>query len=313
MTFSFGVCPVEPGERDISLLNDWASLAREKVKGLHDRSVGFYDHQLRERMLEEKELESDMEGALASGQFQLWLQPKYSIFRNRAVGAEALVRWDHPRLGLLPPGRFIPLFEKNQFISKLDFYMLERTCALLRQWLDEGLAPVRVSVNMARVHLSDPDFPEQAARVKERYRIPGRLVELELTESSVLEFDDSTRLVALIDRLHALGFLVSMDDFGSGYSSLNLLRELPVDVLKLDRGFFGGDGDERTRTVIRDAVGMAADLDITVVAEGIEREDQVAFLAEIGCDTVQGFYFARPMPVSDFEALRRRELEAEGK
>lgn len=306
LTLSFGVYRVGPQETDVSLMSDRASIARKSGKDDSRTTVAFYDHAVRDRILREKQIEDAMASALEKGEFEVYLQPKYSASTREIVGAESLVRWNRPGVGLVPPNDFIPLFERDGFVVQIDAFVLRETCRMLRGWADEGLPEIPVSVNVSRVNLHDPGFVGKVCAAAREYGVPPGLIELEITETSVLDFENIGRLTGIIGELHDAGFLVSMDDFGSGYSSLNLLRRLPVDVLKLDRAFFAGDADNaRGRMVIAEVADLARKLDIQVVAEGVETAGQVDFLTSIGCDVVQGYYFARPMPAGEFERLRR--------
>ncbi|MEM1486051.1 EAL domain-containing protein [Oscillospiraceae bacterium PP1C4] len=301
---SFGVYYIVNKTLSVSLMSDRADIARKTIKGNHERMIAFYDQGIRDRILAEKSIENEMVEALENGEFEVYLQPKYSIATRGIVGAEALVRWNHPERGMVPPGEFIPVFEKNGFVVKIDRFVLERICEKQRDWMEQGLKIVPVSVNISRMHLHNPEFTQNTIDTVQKYEIPCGLIELELTESAMLDFENTTKLIDIINKLKAEGFTLAMDDFGTGYSSLNVLRRLPVDVLKLDREFFGTDTDSRRgETVISDVVAMANHLDITVVAEGVETKEQVDFLSTIGCDIVQGYYFAKPTPIERFEKL----------
>lgn len=209
------------------------------------------------------------------------------------------------------PDEFIPLFEKNGFIVQVDIYVFEEVCRVLRKWMDAGKTPPKVSVNCSRVHLQDPRFLNPYRRIAEEYNIPPGLLEIELTESVVVH--DSDRLLAIIDEIHEAGFSCSMDDFGSGYSSLNMIQDIPVDTLKLDRIFFHDitRDPKRMESVVDSIVRMARALSIETVAEGVEISSQVEMLRRIGCDLIQGFVFAKPMPIDAFEELAFSEEKGE--
>lgn len=298
----FGICRIPDGPIGSTKLVEMAGYAHKAVKAAAGRQWAFYDETMRSNVIEQKQIESEMEHALRSGQFQVYLQPKYSLPGQKVEGAEALVRWIHPQKGLIPPGKFIPLFEENGFIMHLDYFVWEETCKLIRKWIDEGKDPFPISVNVSRMHIYDQNLQETLIRLTEKYNIPRELFELELTETM---FPDNTQ--ALLSMMHGLqesGFVLAMDDFGSGYSSLNMLKDMPLDVLKIDCEFFGETEEEkRGRTVVRHTVAMAHALEMRVVAEGVETESEADFLSETGCDTAQGFYFARPIPIKEFERL----------
>lgn len=299
---SFGICEVDNIETPINVLCDWANLAMKTIKGNYLNSYAFYDGKLRERILEEKKIENQMHDALLQGQFALYLQPKVHIPTSRIIGSEGLVRWIHPVEGIMPPDRFIPLFEKNGFIIRLDEYIWEQACIILRRWLDHGLKPAPISVNMSRMHIHDPRLREKLVDLVKRYGLPPHLLELELTESAFLE--NESGLFESMKALQRYGFQFSMDDFGSGYSSLNMLKSMPVDFIKIDRGFLNEVvTTDRGKTVIRFSISLAKEMNIRVIAEGVENEEQAAFLLEAGCAYAQGYFYSRPLPVPAFEDL----------
>lgn len=299
---SFGICRLDSPDTPISVLCDWANLALKTVKGNVFVNHAFYDETLRNRILDEKSIESQMNAALEQGQFELYLQPKVYIPTSRIIGSEGLVRWAHPAAGIIPPDRFIPLFEKNGFVIRLDEYIWEQACITLRRWLDQGLTPSPVSVNVSRMHIHDTRLCEKLASLIARYRLPPHLLELELTESMFLGHSDM--LLETVNTLQKQGFLLSLDDFGAGYSSLNMLKSLPIDIIKIDRGFLGEVATTpRSRTVVRHTIALARDLDMQIIAEGVETDEQAAFLLDAGCALAQGFHYSRPVPVAEFERL----------
>lgn len=284
---------------DIDQLFSFANTAQ--ASGHNEAEQIFF---FSERMLEEQSweqwVENNMQSALAAGEFQVYLQPKYSPTDHRLVGAEALVRWACPEKGLIPPGRFIPLFEENGFIMKLDDYMLSQIAKLQAEWKVQGKKSVPISVNISRAHFTQEGLAEHISRLVDSYGPKHGLIELEVTESAF--FDDKDVLIDTVKQLRAYGFPISMDDFGAGYSSLNSLKDIPLDVLKLDSEFFRGEDEMgRGAIIVREAISLARELNMRVVAEGIEQREQVDFLASLGCDMIQGYYFAKPMPVAEFE------------
>lgn len=302
LTPCFGVCPIRGTNISSTELVEMAGYAHKAVKSAAGKHWAFYDETMRSSVIEQKQIESEMEQALQSGQFQIYLQPKYRLPGRTVEGAEALVRWIHPQKGLIPPGKFIPLFEENGFITQLDAYVWEETCKLIRRWIDQGKTPLPVSVNVSRMHIYNQDLREILSRLVEKYNIPKGYLELELTESMFP--DNMQSLLSMLRELQDAGFVLAMDDFGSGYSSLNMLKDMPLNVLKIDCEFFGETEEEkRGRTVVRHTVAMAHELQMRVVAEGVETESEADFLSETGCDTAQGFYFARPIPISEFDRL----------
>ena len=298
----FGICPVENPRTPAHILCDWAYLAQKTVKGSDIVNFAFYDDALRKRLHDESYITDQMYEALEKHQFKLFLQPKVQISSGRIVGAEALVRWQHPTDGLILPGRFIPLFERNGFILRLDAYIWEQTCKTLRTWLDKKYDPTPISVNVSRLHFNDDDLTAKLVSLMNKYNLPRHMLELELTESAF--FANEPRLIKLMDELRAAGFGFSMDDFGTGYSSLSTLRDLPFSVVKLDRAFISdGTTNRRGQIVARNTIALAHDLDMSIVAEGVETKEHARFLLNSGCNCAQGFYYSRPVDTAEFEVL----------
>ncbi len=294
LTFPAGRYTIEKGETDVAAIFEKVNIAHRLAKEKNDNKFCNYDASTKQIAIKEKEIEDKMEPALENGEFLLFLQPKYRLADEKIVGAEALVRWKVEDIDIVYPGNFIALFEKNGFITKLDFYMFEKTCATIRKWLDEGVDAPTVSVNFSRLHLNNPTFLESLCEIADKYNVPRKLLEIELTETAML--DNENDLCVFLNGLHDAGFTLSMDDFGTGYSSLGLLKNLPVDVVKIDRSFFVDTIDEeRTKNVLFCIIDMAKRLGIHTVAEGVELKEHVELLKNLGCDIVQGFYFARPM------------------
>lgn len=307
--FSVGLYRFCPGDEKISLdiLMNYANMARKTAKEKPGNAYAFYDSNIRNQQIEDSKLEAEADKAIENGEFKVYMQPKVDIQENnRLAGAEVLVRWQSPAKGLIPPGRFIPLFEKNDRIVTLDRYMFEQTCRWFRRYLSEGGRLISIAVNVSKVGLLRKDFIEYYSEVKERYRIPDGLLELEFTEGVML--NDTDMFSEIVLKLKERGFICSLDDFGSGYSSLNLLKDLPIDVLKLDIMFFHKSRDlNRERIVISNFVHLAKELKIKTIAEGVEDVDSVDFLKDSGCDVVQGYVFFRPMPLDEFECLVREQ------
>ena len=273
------------------------------VKNNHNRQtsrVAYYDDQENQELLREQRIIKEMRPALQEHQFVVYLQPKYRVADEMPYGAEALVRWIHPEHGLVPPDAFIPIFEKNGFIMELDQYMWEEVCRLLHTWKQKGLNPAPVSVNVSRVSMYSPQMVAFLDQLTKRYEIDPKLLNLELTETAYMDAPDLMK--ARVLELQQLGFQMMMDDFGSAYSSLNTLRELPVDFLKMDRKFLASiEKDPRSRIVLSSVVHMASALSIPVVMEGVESTEQRNFVAEIGCEYIQGYYFSKPMSAEEYE------------
>ncbi|MBS6374172.1 MAG: EAL domain-containing protein [Erysipelotrichaceae bacterium] len=298
-----GCYVTEEQETSIVKLKDFANTARknnqEKEKHFLWSNV-FYNDVIRVKMRKEKEMKDSMESALNNDEFSVYLQPKVSLENGNVVGAEALVRWVRPNKEMIYPDEFVPLFEKTGFIIKLDLYVFEKVCQTLRKWIDENRYIIPISVNLSRNHLHFKDFLKEYKKIQEQYQIPSEYIELEITETVV--FENLQILKGVIDEIHAMGYRCSMDDFGSGYSSLNVLKEIPVDILKIDRIFFNCEQTDRGDKIIQSVIGLAKKLTIDTVAEGVETIPQVEQLKEMACDIVQGYVFDKPMPISDFES-----------
>ncbi len=294
-----GIAHTSP-EDEISHTIDMANLARKSVKNIHVSTYIFYDKAMKSRILQQKEIEDTMHEALDNGEFAVYLQPKFSLEDNHIVGAEALVRWLRPEHGIQRPDEFIPIFEDNGFVIELDFYVLERVCQKLRHDLDSGLSPLPISVNFSRLHLNAEDFSGRIRKCLDTYGISPDLIEIEITESALIGNEDY--LVEMMNTLHDIGLSIAMDDFGSGYSTLNLLKKLPVDILKIDKAFLTDNGSDRERLIIANVVNMAKSLNIRVVSEGVETAEQAEFLRRINCDIAQGYHYAKPMDIETYES-----------
>ena len=277
-----------------------ASVARASIVDDHTENICTFNQSMKEELLWEKRVENDMERALSKKEFVVYLQPKYSTSEEKIAAAEALVRWNHPSEGFISPGKFIPIFEENGFILKLDDYMISEVAKLQAKWISEGKKIVPISVNVSRAHFTKEDLAEHICGIIDQYNVPHDSIELELTESAF--FDDKKTLITIVNKMKSYGFAVSMDDFGAGYSSLNSLKELPIDVVKLDAEFFRGDDSTgKGKIIVSETINLAKKLDMRIVAEGIEKREQVDFLAGEHCDLIQGYYFAKPLPVEEFE------------
>ncbi len=307
---NFGVYFLDDLTLSPNVMLDRATLAAKTCKGNYVDTIGIFKPEMSNRLEKEQEIVNEMVQALAEEQFIVYLQPKYSLETNAPAGAEALVRWMHPEKGMISPGLFIPVFEKNGFIERLDHYVWEVICKYLRKWIDEGLKPNPISVNISRVDLYNPQIVDFIINLTDKYDVPHELFQLELTETAYM--DNPQVMKQVVSGLKSNGFTVMMDDFGSGYSSLSILKEVEVDILKIDMRFFdntGSGNDGRSENIIASVVRMAKWLGMPAVAEGVEKAEQVNFLGSVGCEYVQGFYFARPMPIDEYEKLAKENKE----
>lgn len=304
LTFTIGAYKLGQGDEPAKNIMDKASTAHKTAKASERTSVVWYDEELLKKLRLEKELKSRMRSALAEESFELYLQPKLRLDTMQAVGAEALVRWNLPGHGTVYPDSFIPLFEKNGLIAELDFYMLRKACAYLQGQIGQGRPPMSISINFSRVTLYHREFYDTFIEIVDQFKIPHGCIEIEVTETAFNEVAES--VIELLFRLKNSGFLISMDDFGAGYSSLNMLSKLPIQIIKLDREFLKEmQHNENVRGVIVWAVGLAHVLNVKIVCEGVELREQAEFLQKIGCDYGQGYYFSRPIPQEEFTAKYR--------
>ncbi|WP_146040654.1 EAL domain-containing protein [Raoultibacter timonensis] len=303
---AIGVCGVDGSDVPVSAFCDRAMIAMNTVKGTYARRIAWYDRGMGLELEQEPKMLAAIQRALDQREFVLYAQPKCNIRTGRIVGLEALVRWNHPEKGLVGPGEFVPFLEKTGFIVYLDRYVWDMACGLLASWIAEGRHPIPVSVNVSRADVRAIDVADELERIVEHHGIERKLLEVEITESAYAEDECVTHLV---DDLQRRGFTVLMDDFGSGYSSLNMLKNIGVDTLKIDMGLLREDADDANRSegILEAVTSMARLMDMPVIAEGVETVEQVEFLKRIGCDYAQGFYFYRPMPQSEFEALMETE------
>ncbi len=299
---------------DIERRFDRAKLAADTVKGSFTKTIGKYDDTLHERELYAERLIDDFHKGIEENQFVVYYQPKYDIRPRGPVlySAEALVRWEHPELGLVSPGVFIPLFEDNGLVQELDHYVWRKTAEQIRDWKERLGFAVPVSVNVSRVDMYDPALFETVDEILRETGVSTAEFFLEITESAYTE--DSEQIIEVVNQLRTIGFRIEMDDFGTGYSSLNMISTLPIDVLKLDMQFVrSAFKDQKDTRMLEVIIDIADHLSVPVVAEGVETEEQMMALKDLGCDMVQGYYFSRPVPPADFEPflVKRRDLPAE--
>ena len=301
----FGVYLVNETEGlDVHRMLDFANYARRNAKQTA-KDIVLYDEKMRQEALLQRELEGRLEIALGQGEFEAYFQPKVDMRDGALIGSEALVRWNHPTRGLLMPGSFIPFFERNGSVVEVDLYIYELVCRTVREWLERGVAVNPVSCNFSSLHFDSPEFPELVTEIADRHNVPHALLELEITESAIMR--NPQIVCAQVLRLKERGFMISIDDFGSGYSSLGQLQQLMADVLKLDRSFVRrGMFGTRERIVISNVIHMAGELGMQVICEGVENVKQAEMLIELGCYYAQGFYYAKPMPRKVFEELLER-------
>lgn len=301
---SFGIYEITE-DLPFYIMLDRAHLALERAKTRPFDKCEFYDAEDRNRIVAEQKIENTMEAALAGREFEVYLQPKCDFITGEILGAEALVRWNHDS-HVIRPDEFIPLFERNGFILKLDMFILEECARLLSKWQANSMPIVPLAVNFSRLHLNDARFIPQMRRIMAQYNVPNKLLEAEITESVI--FNNLERAQEVVAGLHLYGFPVAMDDFGSGYSSLNVLKELRFDSIKLDKEFLSGfEENPRAQKVIEGAIKMIKTLGVKVVTEGVETREQAEFLRRCGADLAQGYFFSRPVTATTFEQLLQKK------
>lgn len=309
-----GVYPDVDKSIDIERRFDRAKMAADTGRNKYGQTISYYDNKLHNEKLYEEQLLDDFRSALEQRQFQVYYQPKFDVRKDEPVlaSAEALVRWKHPRLGMIDPGLFIPLLEDNGLVQKLDHYVWQEAAAQIRRWKDTLGVTVPVSVNVSRVDMYDPELISIFKKIIEENRLTTAEYLLEITESAYT--DNSIQIINIVKQLRKLGFRIEMDDFGTGYSSLNMLSMLPIDALKLDMKFIRTAFSERKDTrMIELIIDIAEYLKVPVIAEGVETEEQLTTLKALGCDIVQGYYFSRPVPAEEFETFiiqKKKQSEA---
>lgn len=302
LQLSYGVYMTEDKTMELRRMEDRAAMARRTAKSGVSSNIVFYKEQFKDSLYNIKFIEENLQRAVDEQQLSMYLQPKYSISKNEIIGAEALVRWIHPERGIIYPDQFIPIIEENGSIVQVDHYIWRKACMFIRKCIDTGANLCPISVNVSRVHLRGDECAQILCDMVRSAGIPGNLLELEITETA-----DDLQISSQTALLKNSGFTLLMDDFGSGYSSLNVLLESPFDVIKLDKRFIENMmTSDKGRNILEQVLQMASKLDITVLAEGVETKEQVELLRSIGCDQVQGYYYAKPMPEYEFFELLKK-------
>lgn len=313
-----GVYQIENNDMEIDLMIDRAMLALQSVKQSVVNRWGYYKDDMRSFLFTQQEIEQDMQNALVEEQFFIALQPIVEANTQKIISAEALIRWNHPEKGMIAPNYFIPVFEKNGFIGKLDLFVWKKVCELLAENEKMGIPNVPISVNLSRINFRRNDICEQYFEIVQEYQIDPKLLKIEITESAYTE--DAENMISIVRKFHEYGFTVLMDDFGSGYSSLNMLKDVSVDVLKVDMKFmYNLETSEKGASILYSVINMAHSLNMSTIAEGVETKNQYEMLCELACDSVQGYYFSKPLKVDEFReklqekndtmvALTKREL-----
>ncbi len=298
---AFGICTSKQTGLNASFLKDCATTALNTIKGKFYASYAFFDDRMREEQLREKQIENEIVAALKNGEFALYIQPKVDMSNNKIIGGEALVRWIHPQQGIISPGEFIPVLEKNGFIINVDDYIWERVFAFIRDLENSDIDPVPISINVSRVHAYDKKFCKTLCELRDKYQVNPAYIPLELTESAFL--GDEQTMYSRMEYLRGLGFSISMDDFGTGYSTMKMLKNQPMDEIKIDREFISDLENDMSRVVISHTIRMLQEMNTSIIVEGVETETQKKFLLEHNCNRAQGFLFYKPMPAEEFRKL----------
>lgn len=296
-----GIYLIDDRDEDIDIMQNNAAVAHSMIKEQGTNYYGIFDVKARDKALQDKILEGQIERAYRNKEFIVYYQPKFDAKTQKLNGAEALIRWVRPNGTVVSPSVFIPLAEKKGIVVRLDKCVFEMVCEHINDWKNKGLNMVPISVNLSREHLKDETFIDDYIRIREKYQIEDEFLELELTEGTL--YDNLEQARPIVEKLHNKGVKILMDDFGTGYSSLMMLKSIPVDVMKLDKSFVEDYDDARGEEIIKCVVALAGTLQMDVTAEGVETKEQYEFLRDLGCDTIQGYYFSRPLPADEFEKL----------
>lgn len=297
-------------DMEVELRFDRAKIACDRIRGDYSRNAAYYNNELYQKSIYYERLIRDVDDAIANEDFKVFFQPKYDITSDtpKLRSAEALIRWQHPELGMISPGDFIPLFESNGLIQKVDNYVWKTAASQIRKWKEKYNYSVAVSVNVSRIDIFDPTLQDKLRTILEENGLDASELMLEITESAYA--DSANTLTEVAESLRASGFKIEMDDFGSGYSSLNMITTLPIDVLKLDMKFVRNmEKDEKSLKLVELIIDIAKFLDVPVVAEGVETKSQLDTLKELGCQVIQGYYFSKPVPADEFEQFIEKELK----
>lgn len=306
---AFGIYKIKDKSQNIMEMINYATLAQKFVKESDEVYYKFFTKELNKTFLDNKRMSEEMEQALEDHKFMVYLQPMYDMHSYKIISAEALVRWDYPGKGILSPYAFLPLFESTTLIQKLDYYMWEECMKTIRRWIDNKIEPTPITLNISPSHLANDKFVDYLIQLREKYLIQKHLVILEIPERGLATVTEQIR--QSIQRLHNEEFILCIDNFGSLTSPLNLLKDLPIDRIKIDRSFLSKNSDSNEGlTILRYLIAMAKELDFTVITEGIETEEQMTMLLEIGCDIGQGYHFSKPVDLKTFDSMNKSIVSA---
>lgn len=298
LNLSIGVYKLNENDKDINKALDKTYMARSKIKGIYDTSYYIFDEILENKLTEEQEIESCMEKSLLNNEFEVIYQPKILTKNEKIMGAEALVRW-HKNGEIITPSKFIPLFEKNKFIIKLDLYIFEKVCKDIASWKEKYNFIPTISINVSKAHFENESFLNEYVKITDKYKIDRNQIDLEITESATV--DENIDILKILNKIKEKGFIISLDDFGTGYSSLSMLQNMPIDIIKIDKIFIDKANLSSDRNIINSIETLAKRLGVETIVEGVETKEQVNFVKRIGCDIIQGYYYSKPISKEKFE------------
>lgn len=298
VNLAIGAYKIIDEDTDINKILDKAYMARAQIKGLYNNNYYIYDEKLENEMLKEQKIESCMEDALKNDEFEVVYQPKILVKNEKIVGAEALVRWNKDGQ-TISPGDFIPLFEKNKFIIKLDLYVFEQACKDIASWNEKYDFVPTVSINVSKEHFNNEDFIKEYVKITDKYNIDRSKIDLEITESATV--DQNIDILKVLNTIKENGFIISLDDFGTGYSSLSMLQSMPIDIIKIDKVFIRQANYQSDKNIINYIMLIAEHLGAKTILEGVETKEQVEFTRKIKCDIIQGYYYSKPLSKNEFE------------
>jgi EAL domain-containing protein (putative c-di-GMP-specific phosphodiesterase class I) len=292
----FGIYNIDDVYESIDALLIQTKFAVKEIEGNAIKNYIYCDAKMKKRMIENDNITSEMKKALAKNEFEIFLQPVFDLKSRKIISAEALTRWHHPKRGYIPPGEYVPIFEENGFIVNIDMFVWEGVCKIIRSWLDRGVEAVPISVNVSRIDLFSIDFYKIITVLVEKYNIPVEYLRLEITESAFVL--NEINVIEIVDKLRTYGFKILMDDFGSGYSSLNSLKFINIDILKIDMDLVKGIEESiRQADILKSVINLGNTLNLEMICEGVETENQAKFVEENGCKKAQGWLFSKAIPV----------------
>lgn len=310
IVLSFGIYRIQDDKKEITEMINLAELAKRTVKKNADINYAIYTQVLEDRLVNDEKMGAEMNYALEHHQFIMYLQPMVNLRTHEIIGGEALVRWNHPQKGILSPFAFLPLFEANNFIIKLDHYIWDDAFKTIRHWIDNNVKPIPIHVNISPIHFDHPGFVNTLNGFAAKYKVPKEYVVLEFPERAFSDTNDD--MIKAMENLKESGFIMCIDNFGSYHSPINLLKNLPISIIKLDRNFIARSIDtDDGLTIVRYLNAMTKELDKSVIAEGVENVEQVKMLTEMGCDYAQGFFFSKPLPLREFDEYHKKLLSVE--